>query len=79
MFVFRPGALGQGAAHVRRLRSRAGGRRRARAAPVRPRVARIPNVTAIDVRDVIARIQAVVDNVVLAISIVGGIALPAAC
>ena len=35
----------------------------------------IPNVSAIDARDVIARIQAVVDNVVLAISIVGGIAL----
>ena len=34
-----------------------------------------PNVSAIDARDVIARIQAVVDNVMLAISIVGGIAL----
>ena len=33
------------------------------------------HVSAIDARDVIARIQAVVDNVVLAISIVGGIAL----
>jgi len=32
-------------------------------------------VSAIDARDVIARIKAVVDNVVLAISIVGGIAL----
>ncbi len=38
-------------------------------------VSKYPNVSAIDARDVIARIQAVVDNVVLAISIVGGIAL----
>jgi putative ABC transport system permease protein len=38
-------------------------------------VSRFPNVTAIDARDVIARVKAVVDNVVLAISIVGGVAL----
>ncbi len=38
-------------------------------------VSKYPNVSAIDARDVIARIQEVVDNIVLAISIVGGIAL----
>ena len=38
-------------------------------------VSKYPNVSAIDARDVIARIQKVVDNIVLAISVVGGIAL----
>ena len=38
-------------------------------------VAVYPNVSVIDGREVLARIQAVVDNAVLAISIVGGIAL----
>ena len=38
-------------------------------------VAQFPNVSAIDVREILARIQAVVDNVTLGISIVGGIAL----
>ena len=64
-----------GAAHLRRVRSRPGRGRRARAPPVRSWSRSYPNVSAIDARDVIARIQTVVDNVVLAISIVGGIAL----
>ena len=38
-------------------------------------VTRYPNVTAIDGREILARIQAVVDNVVRAVSIVGGVAL----
>ena len=38
-------------------------------------LARYPNVTAIDGREVLAKIQTVVDNAVLAISIVGGVAL----
>ena len=38
-------------------------------------VSRYPNITAIDGRDIIARIQKVVDNAVLGISVVGGIAL----
>ncbi len=38
-------------------------------------VTRYPNVTAIDGREIIARIQAVVENVVRAVSIVGGVAL----
>ena len=37
-------------------------------------MSRYPNVSVIDARDVIARIKSVVDNLVLAISIVGGIA-----
>ena len=41
MFVFRPGALGAGAAHLRRLRARPGGGRRARTPAVRSRLARI--------------------------------------
>ena len=38
-------------------------------------VARYPNITAIDGREIIARIQKVIDNAVLGISVVGGIAL----
>jgi putative ABC transport system permease protein len=38
-------------------------------------VAGFPNVSAIDVREVFATIQRVLDNVTLAISIVGGVAL----
>jgi putative ABC transport system permease protein len=38
-------------------------------------VVRYPNVSVIDGREILARIQAIVDNAVLAISIVGGIAL----
>jgi len=38
-------------------------------------VSRYPNITAIDGRDIIARIQKVIDNAVLGISVVGGIAL----
>ena len=39
-------------------------------------VAQFPNVSAIDVREILATVQTVLDNVTLAISIVGGIALP---
>ncbi len=38
-------------------------------------VSQYPNVSAIDGREILARIQSIVDNAVLAISIVGGIAL----
>ena len=38
-------------------------------------MAQFPNVSAIDVREVLAGIKTIVDNVTLAISIVGGIAL----
>jgi putative ABC transport system permease protein len=74
MFVFRPGAL------ERAPHTFVGFVRGPAAADARARLqydlaSKYPNVSAIDARDVIARIQAVVDNVVLAISIVGGIAL----
>ena len=65
MFVFRPGPPRAGAAHLhrdaaRRLRIR----RRARGFQ-RDLVTRYPNVSAIDVREVLASIQGVVDNVTL--------------
>ena len=75
MFVFRP-------ARSRRRRTPSSAScaapprpTRARAFPARSRRRAIRTSRAIDVRDVIARIQTVVDNIVLAISIVGGIAL----
>jgi putative ABC transport system permease protein len=74
MFVFRPGVLEQAphafVAFVRGPNDTAG-----RAKLQYELVSRFPNITAIDARDVLARIRAVVDNIVLAISIVGGIAL----
>jgi len=74
MFVFRPGALAQ-APHtfIGFVRGPADAAERARLQY--DLVARYPNVTAIDGREVLARIRSVVDNVVLAISIVGGVAL----
>lgn len=74
MFVFRPGALEQ-APHTFVGFVRGPSAADARARLQFDLVSRYPNVSAIDARDVIARIQSVVDNVVLAISIVGGIAL----
>jgi len=74
MFVFRPGALAQ-APHTFVGFVRGPAAADARARLQFDLVSRYPNVSAIDARDVIARIQSVVDNVVLAISIVGGIAL----
>ena len=74
MFVFRPGALEQ-APHTFVGFVRGPSAADARARLQFDLVSRYPNVSVIDARDVIARIQAVVDNVVLAISIVGGIAL----
>ncbi len=74
MFVFRPGALAR-APHTFVGFVRGPVAPDARARLQYDIVSKYPNVSAIDARDVIARIQAVVDNVVLAISIVGGIAL----
>jgi putative ABC transport system permease protein len=74
MFVFRPGALAQ-APHTFVGFVRGPAAADARARLQYDLVSRYPNVSAIDARDVIARIKAIVDNVVLAISIVGGIAL----
>jgi len=74
MFVFRPGALAR-APHTFVAFVRGPADATARARLQYDLVSRYPNITAIDARDILARIRAVVDNVVLAISIVGGIAL----
>ena len=74
MFVFRPGALAR-APHTFVGFVRGPAAPDARARLQFDIVSQYPNVSAIDARDVIARIQKVVDNIVLAISVVGGIAL----
>jgi putative ABC transport system permease protein len=74
MFVFRPGPLDR-APHSFIGVLRAPEDSAARARFQRDLVAGFPNVSAIDVREVMATIQTVLDNVTLAISIVGGIAL----
>ncbi len=74
MFVFRPGLLEKAPhtfiAFVRGPADAAG-----RARLQYDLVSSYPNVTAIDARDVLARVKSIVDNIVLAISIVGGVAL----
>ncbi len=74
MFVFRPGPLEQ-APHtfIGFVKGPAGTTARARLQY--ELVTRYPNISAIDGREIMARIQAVIDNAVLGISIVGGIAL----
>jgi putative ABC transport system permease protein len=74
MFVFRPGTLSQ-APHTFIGFVKAPDGAAARARLQYDLVARYPNITAIDGREIIARIQRVIDNAVLGISIVGGIAL----
>jgi putative ABC transport system permease protein len=74
VFVFRPGVL-ERAPHnyIAILRGPQDGVARARMQ--RALVDRFPNVSAIDVRDVVASIQRVVRHVTLAISVVGSVAL----
>jgi putative ABC transport system permease protein len=74
MFVFRPGPLSQ-APHTYIGILRAPQEPPARAAFQHALVTTYPNVSAIDVREVLASVQDVIENVTLAISIVGGIAL----
>ena len=74
MFVFRPGPLDR-APHSYIGILRAPADPTARALFQRDLVTKFPNVSAIDVREVMATVQSVLDNVTLAISIVGGIAL----
>ena len=74
MFVFRPGVFDQ-APHTFVAFVKAPEDTAARARFQYDLVARYPNVTAIDGREILARIQTVIDNAVLGISIVGGIAL----
>jgi len=74
MFVFRPGVL-EHAPHWYIGALRAPDDQQARARFQRDLVTQFPNVSAIDVREIFATIQRVLDNVTLAISIVGGVAL----
>jgi putative ABC transport system permease protein len=74
MFVFRPGPL-ERAPHSFIGILRAPDDATTRATLQRDLVTRYPNVSAIDVREVLAAIQGVVDQVTLAISIVGAVAL----
>jgi putative ABC transport system permease protein len=74
MFVFRPGVLDR-APHYYIGTLRAPDEPARRAVFQRDLVAKFPNVSVIDVREVIASIQGVLDNITFAISIVGGVAL----
>ncbi|HEY8548958.1 MAG TPA: FtsX-like permease family protein [Vicinamibacterales bacterium] len=74
MFVFRPGTL-EKAPHGYIAILRAPADPVARARMQRDLVAAWPNVSAIDVREVVQTVQAVLRNVTLAISVVGGVAL----
>jgi putative ABC transport system permease protein len=74
MFVFRPGPLDR-APHSFIGILKAPDEPVSRATLQRDLVAKFPNVSAIDVREVLATIQSVIDQVTLAISIVGAVAL----
>ena len=74
MFVFRPGPL-ERAPHTYIGTLRAPDAPTARALFQRDLVTKYPNVSAIDVREVLAALQGVIDNVTFAISIVGAVAL----
>jgi putative ABC transport system permease protein len=74
MFVFRPGAF-ERAPHTFIGFLRGPEDSTARARLQHDLVTRYSNVTAIDGREILARIQGIVDNVVLGVSVVGGIAL----
>ncbi|HVL66110.1 MAG TPA: FtsX-like permease family protein [Vicinamibacterales bacterium] len=74
MFVFRPGPLSQ-APHMYIAILRAPEASAPRAAFQHDLVSRFPNVSAIDVREVLTSVQGVLDNVTLGITIVGGIAV----
>jgi putative ABC transport system permease protein len=74
MFVFRPGPLDD-APHSLIGFVKGPGDVTARARFQYDLVSRFPNVSVIDGREVMARVRAVIDNAVLAVSIVGGIAL----
>jgi putative ABC transport system permease protein len=74
MFVFRPGPLSQ-APHTFIGIIRGPEDTAARGAMQHELITAFPNVSAIDVREVLASVQGVIDNVTLAVTIVGGIAL----
>ena len=74
MFVFRPGPL-EDAPHTYIGIIRAPEDTAARASMQHELITAFPNVSAIDVREVLASVQGVIDNVTLAVTIVGGVAL----
>jgi putative ABC transport system permease protein len=74
MFVFRPGALAA-APHTFIGFVKGPADQAARARLQHDLISAYPNITAIDGREILTRIKTVVDNVILAISIVGGVAL----
>ena len=74
MFVFRPGPLSR-APHTFIGFLRGPEEPAARAKFQRDLVAAYPNVSAVDVREILASVNKVVETVTLAISIVGGVAL----
>lgn len=74
MFVFRPGVLDR-APHTRIAILQAPAEPAARARLQRDLVARFPNVSVIDVREVTRTVATVLDQVTLAVSIVGGVAI----
>jgi putative ABC transport system permease protein len=74
MFVFRPGPF-ERAPHTYIGTLRAPEEPAARALLQRDLVTRFPNVSAVDVREIFAAIQGIIDNVSFAISIVGAVAL----
>jgi putative ABC transport system permease protein len=74
MFVFRPGPFAHAPqTYIGILRAPEDPMQRGRFQ--RDLIARFPNVSAIDVREILTTIKRAVDNVTLAISIVGGVAL----
>ena len=74
MFVFRPGPLSD-APHAYIGIIRAPSATASRAAMQYELVKQFPNVSAIDIREVLSAVQGVLDNVTLGITVVGGIAL----
>jgi putative ABC transport system permease protein len=74
MFVFRPGTF-ESAPHTYIATARGPSATTARARMQSALVARYPNVSVIDLRDVLATIQDIVNNITLAVTIVGGLVL----
>ena len=71
MFLFRPGVLETGAAQLHRVPARAAGPRPRAPGCRRRSSAAAPNVSVIDGREIIDAIKSVVDNVTLAVTVVG--------
>jgi putative ABC transport system permease protein len=74
MFVFRPGTL-EKAPKTFIAAARVPADPQGRARVQRDLVARYPNVSVIDIREVVARVKAVAENITLAVSVVGLVAL----